>query len=111
MGRFSQLFNRIPTAYPQDLEHQHIVNLQADVRANTRKISQLVEDLDDLAEKTSRKLKRYAAWAQPRKDGKFGSQEPSESDNDSSLIQGYGSVPTPSHEQIQAMARERSLIK
>lgn len=111
MGLFSQLFHSKPTASPQLPREPFIADLQEQIRINARQITQLSEDLEELKETTSRKLKRYAAWAQPRKDGKFGPQGIVESDNGSPLIHGYGSVPTPTHDQIEAMARERNLLK
>jgi len=111
MSLFSQLFHSKPTAIPQLPVNPPLASMQDDFRVLRLEVSRLREEFEELTEKTSRKLKRYAAWAQPRKDGKFGPQEPADGSNGSTLIQGYGAVPTPTHAQIEAMARERSLLK
>ncbi len=105
MGLFSQVIHRLSTALNRTTDRGEIVDLQADFRALKEVIALLRLDQQEHAAKTSKNLESYRARSQPRKHGKFATQEPAQSSLDG------GSIETPTHDQIESLARSSGIIR
>jgi len=108
---FAQLINRLFTGSQPEFSLTFTADDRASIRQLHADLALLKREQDDHAEKTRRSLERYRARLQPRKDGKFGPEDAPDADNGSGLTQGYGGVTAANHREIEAMARERGLLK
>lgn len=102
---FRQFLHRLFTGSPQATGPLFTVEDQASIRQLKHDFALLERNVQDHTEKTRRNLERYRARLQPRAEGKFGSEESSQSAN------GFSRIPNPTHQQIADEARRQGLIR
>jgi len=105
MGLFSQLFHRFTTEEKQLRDRIDTGPFQHELQALKRDLAALRLEYVAEKEKTSKKLESYRARSQPRKDGKFSTQEPAQSSPDGDVMD------PPTHDDIENMARRQGLIR
>ncbi len=105
MGLFSQLVHRFSTASEQDTTSLQMAAFQAELQALRELLASLALEMQEHTEKTRRNLESYRARKQPRKDGKFATEDPAQSTLDGGMIE------PATHDQIEDLARSVGLIK
>ncbi len=105
MGIFSQLLNRFSTGQKQIQDSIDTGPLQLQLQALKGDLANLRSEYQADAEKTSKKLESYRARSQPRKDGKFSTEDRPEAPINGGLVE------QPTHDQIEDLARSKGLIR
>jgi len=100
-----QLIDRLSTAFTQPNYRKEIAGLQEAYRLLRSDLAALDAKSEEHAEKTRLTLERYRARSQPRKDGRFSSEDPAEPTNSRRVMD------QPTHEEIEQMVRSQGSIR
>ena len=105
MNIFSKWFHRQLTEDPQAVYRDEIDALQTENRSLRQEFAILGREVQEQAENNERRMKKFRAWVQPRKDGKFGPEDAPDGANVQPVIL------NPTHDQITAQFRLKGLIR